>query len=134
MFLESDLITSFSNPNFTLPYNNNTLRGGFDIHCHGNSSLMPANGSCDELENVKVLPMITGDSESNNIILYHKEDTRSLTDSAISSPSSDSALVSPCVIAANDRNERDRREAVANVTVHLNSSENYNKKPVDEIL
>lgn len=95
---------------------------------------MPANRSCDELQNVQALPIITGDSESNNIILYHKEDTRSLTDSAISSPSSDSALASPCVTASNDRNDRDRREAVANVTIHLNSSENSNKKPENEIL
>lgn len=114
------------NPNYAP--SNKTFHGGLDIRCYGNMSVMSGSGSCNELETVKNRTGTAEDISPSNISLYRKEDTQSLTDSAISSPSSDSSLSSPCATAADDQNLSDKRETDATGTGSGNRRERGNKQ------
>src|SRR5688572_9397902 len=95
--IDADLITSFSNPNYTPASsvshnNNNGYNSKTSDHCHGNHNFLSPSDSYDELGNVQLTSVTNGDTEMSSICFYRKEDSASSTDSAISSPSSDSAL------------------------------------------
>lgn len=105
--IDTDLITSFSNPNYTpsssVLHNNNGYHSKTSDHCHNNRNFLPPSDSYDELGNVLMTSVSNGDTEMSSICFFRKEDSASSTDSAISSPSSDSALASPCIVISDEQ-------------------------------